>query len=242
MTGHRVFGREGAEFGRGIGFLDAIYGFAITLLVTNIDVPQADEWRDLSQLLGGALGPQLLGFFITFVVIAVFWRHNMVLLSRFTGLDGAIVTANLVTAGLIVLLPFTTQGMSDPDISEYPLPTALYAVNVALVIASQWMTLEIGRARGLLKEHLSREAVRASRIDIIAQLCVFLGSVPVAFLTDPDWARLSWLLMIPIGRITGKWSARLAARDSRDAGADRPSAEDAPSDGGSASPSDPLPS
>src|SRR5690606_21953297 len=123
---------------------------------------------------------------------------------------GPVVTANLVTAGLIVLLPFTTQGISDPEISEYPLPTALYAVNVALAMASQWAMHEIGRVRGLLVERVSPALLRASRIDVLAQMGVFAVSVPIAFLAGSTWAQLSWLLMIPVGRITGKRKERVA--------------------------------
>lgn len=207
-----IFEREGAEFGRGIGFFDAIYGFAITLLVANIDLPAASAWREPAELLDHGLGTQLLGFFISFVVIAIFWRHNTLLLARFIGIDGPVVTANLVTAGLIVLLPFTTQGISDPEISEYPLPTALYAVNVALAMASQWAMHEIGRVRGLLVERVSPALLRASRIDVLAQMGVFAVSVPIAFLAGSTWAQLSWLLMIPVGRITGKRKERVAER------------------------------
>src|SRR5690606_9997728 len=106
VTTHSFFGREGAEFGRGLGFLDAIYGFAITLLVANIDLPPSDAWRDASALLDSGIGTQLLGFLISFVVIALFWRNNTALLAGFRGIDGAVIAANLVLACLIVLIPF----------------------------------------------------------------------------------------------------------------------------------------
>ncbi len=66
------FKREGQEFGRGLGFFDAMYGFAITLLVANIVLPPASDWTSLSKLLAGGLGTQLVGFLISFVVIAMF--------------------------------------------------------------------------------------------------------------------------------------------------------------------------
>ncbi|MBO1900428.1 DUF1211 domain-containing protein [Leucobacter weissii] len=209
----RRFDRDGAEFGRGLGFFDAIYGFAITLLIVNVDLPPAEAWRSLSTLLHAGLGSHLLGFAISFIVIAVFWRNNTALLSRFRGLDGPVIAANLATAGLIVLVPFSTQGISDPETSAYPLATAWYAVNVASAMLSQAVMLEIGRARGLLVDDIPRSAYWASRVDVAAQIAVFLVSIPIAYLLGPVWAQVSWLLLIVVGRITGVWSERIVERD-----------------------------
>ncbi|MFA5607842.1 MAG: TMEM175 family protein [Leucobacter sp.] len=208
----KFFDRDGAEFGRGLGFFDAIYGFAITLLVANIDLPPAEAWRDPSHLLDTGLGTQVLGFLISFVVIAVFWWSNTDLLSRFRGVDGAVTVANLVIACLIVFLPFTTQGISDPTTTEYPLATALYAVNVALAIAAQSAMHEIGRARGLVDEDLPRGAWWAARVDVLAKIGILLLSIPVAYLVGPSWGQLSWLLLFPVGVLTGRWSDRVSRR------------------------------
>lgn len=206
------FGREGAEFGRGLGFFDAIYGFAITLLISNVDLPPADAWNSLGSLLASGVGNQLTGFVVSFVVIAVFWRLNTVMLARFTGFDSAVITANLVTAALVVLIPFTTQGISDPVVSEHPLATALYAVNVALAIASMAVIHEVGRARGLIDDEVPRSARWATRLDELAKVGVFVVSIPVAYLAGANWGQLTWVLMIPVGLLSGRWSARVVAR------------------------------
>lgn len=204
----RVFGRDGAEFGRGLGFFDAIYGFAITLLIANIDPPPPEAWRDLPTLLSSGLGSQLLGFAISFAVIAVFWRHNTVMLARFKAFDGAIITANLVTAALIVFIPFTTQGISDPELAGYPLPTALYAVNVALAIVAQGVMYELGRSRRLLADPVTPAATRALRLDLLAQVTVFALSILLAYTAGPSWAQLSWALLVPIGMLSGRGVGR----------------------------------
>lgn len=206
----RIFDRQGAEFGRGLGFFDAIYGFAITLLVANIDLPSRDAWENPSTLLESGLGSQLLGFLISFVVIAAFWWSNTDLLSRFKGFDSAIIVANLVTVCLVVFIPFTTQGISDPETSDEPLPTALYAVNVALAIASQAVMHEIGRARGLLSEDVPRHAWWAVRVDVLAKIAVLAVSVPIAYLAGAVWAQLTWLLLAPVGIITGRRADRVS--------------------------------
>lgn len=211
MKQRKVFEQDGTVFGRGLGFFDAIYGFAITLLIANVDMPPAQAWSSLSTLLDHGLADQLLGFFVSFVVIAVFWRHNADLLGDFRGMDGVIITMNLAAAALIVLLPFTTQGISDPGVSDYPLATALYAINITLLILSQMALMEVGRARGLLEEQSTPAVRRAIRIDLGAQAGVFLLSIPVAYLIAPEVARLSWLVVLPVvATLTGRWSARVA--------------------------------
>ena len=92
------------EYGRGISFFDAVYGFAITLLVANVDPPSPEEWRTLEGLAGSALGSQLLGLALSFAVIAVFWRVNVLMMRTLRGMDGATVGANLVAMGFILLI------------------------------------------------------------------------------------------------------------------------------------------
>lgn len=207
----RRFVREGAEFGRGLGFFDAIFGFAITLLVVNIEPPPAEAWASLSTLLDHGLGTKLLGFAISFVVIAAFWRANTEILSRFKAIDSAVITSNLFTMGLIVLIPFTTQGIS--EFSDYPLAVSLYACNVALAILSQGITLEVGGARGLLTDVYSPALIRVARIDTLVKVAVFLLSIPVAYLIDPNWAMTAWALLLVLGPILGNWAKRVAQRD-----------------------------
>lgn len=206
------FRREGPEFDRGLGFFDAVYGFAITLLIANVDMPPAEAWQSFGALLDSDLGHELLGFAISFAVIALFWRLNAVTLAGFTGIDGVMIAANLVSAFFIVLIPFTTQGMSEPDITEYPLPTVLYAINIVLLIVSTWMIREVGRVRGLLAEEIPPVVLRASRLDVLAQVGVLLLSIPIAYLVGSSWAQLSWLLLIPVGFATGRWVDRVAKR------------------------------
>ncbi|NLA66423.1 MAG: DUF1211 domain-containing protein [Leucobacter sp.] len=203
------FGREGTEFGRGLGFFDAIFGFAITLLVANIDMPPAEAWSSLSALWSGDLGVQLTGFVISFVVIGAFWKVNTDLISKISGMDSAVIAANLVTAALIVLIPFTTQGISDPRVSDLPLPVALYAVNVAAAIASQFVMFEIARSRGLVTEVLSRRALLVSRLDVLTKVGVFVLSIAVAYLVGPSWAMLCWALLIVVGPAMGRWQQRV---------------------------------
>lgn len=205
----RWFERDGIEFGRGIGFFDAIYAFAITLLVTNLDVPPAEAWRSPSALFGSGLGDQLLGFVISFVVIAAFWRGNASLMSQFRGIDGSVIAANLLSVGLVVLLPFTTQGISESQLSDLPLPTAIYAVNVAAALIALHLVREVGQWRGLLQVPGTVREVWAWRIDLLVQVAVFVVSIPIAFFAGSQWAWMTWALLIIVAPLSGRRVERL---------------------------------
>lgn len=136
VTGDRpdVYERDTAEFDRALSFVDAIFGFSVTLLVTTLDVPPADAWQNLSSLLGSGLGDQLLAFVISFAVVAGFWRSNHRLIRTFRALDAVTLRVLIYLVALVVFIPFTTKAISDPNPAGLPLPTALYAANVGAVV------------------------------------------------------------------------------------------------------------
>lgn len=144
--------RETSEFDRGLSFFDAIYGFAITLLITSLHLPLAQAWRSLSALLGSGILNQLGTFAISFAVIGLFWRLNVRLVQQLREMDQVTITANLVAAAFVILIPFTTRGLTDNRLVEFALPTALYAVNIVAVILSQAVMFQIARHRGLETE------------------------------------------------------------------------------------------
>lgn len=180
-------------------------------------MPRPSAWQDLSTLLSDGVGSQLLGFLISFVVIAVFWRLNVQFLGQLTGMDSAVLSANIVTAGLVIFIPFTTQGISDSATADLPLPTALYAVNITLVILSQMTMLELARRHGLLAIDDPPAARSVAQVDALITPAVFLASIPVAYLVNAELAKYMWLLLAVIAPISGRLSdarirqARIAA-------------------------------
>ncbi len=201
---------DSPEFGRGLSFTDAIYGFAITLLVVNIDVPDASDWESLSTLASSGFFGQLFGFTLSFAVIAVFWRVNFRLVRSISGMTSAVLTANIVGAFFIVLLPFTTQGTSDPGTRDLALPTALYALNVALAAMCQSAMYLIAELQGLTGPVPTRKYLVAQTLQASAVPIVFLVSIPVALAWGPNPARLMWLSLLVIGPLVGRNHTRQA--------------------------------
>ncbi len=212
MSGE-TYARDSSSYDRGLGFFDAVYGFALTLLVTTVDVTGIDEWESLGAFLD-ANGSQLVSFGISFVVIAVFWRHNHQILAKFRAIDGVVIAANVVVMAFVVFIPFTTDAMGNPDLQDLPLPVALYAANIALAVLANATMFQIAARRGLLEQSLSWRARRALLADALVTPAVFLVSIPVTYWAahawdDPSLGQWCWLLLVPIAPFTGRWASRI---------------------------------
>ena len=58
------------------GFCDAVFSIAMTLLILEIDVPSVEalNTNGFSSLLANRI-PSFIGFFVSFIVIALYWAH-----------------------------------------------------------------------------------------------------------------------------------------------------------------------
>ena len=208
----RRYERDTVEFARAVAFFDAVYAIALTLLVVNIDPPEAADWASLDTLLGSGLGWQLLGFAISFAVIAVFWRVNHRIVAGFSALTSGTIIANLVAIAFVVLVPFSTQGISDVDTADEPLAVAVYAVDISLAVLAQSAMFAVARHDGVLGHPLPRRADTIRFIDTLTTPVVFLASIPVAYAFGADWGRYTWATLLVIGPLSGRWADRRIAR------------------------------
>ncbi|WP_313674148.1 TMEM175 family protein [Mycolicibacterium sp.] len=184
------------EFGRALNLIDAIFGFSLTLLVTTLEVPPPDAWTSLRSVLGTGLGGQLLAFAISFVVVAGMWVVNHQVLSSFRALDSATVRTCIYLVALVIFIPFTTKAVSAPDPEDLPLPTAVFAVNVAAIVLATVALVWVGRARGLTDKPLP---VPGLIVHSVAVAAIFLASIPIAYRFGPGTAQKSWLLLLLVG-------------------------------------------
>jgi uncharacterized membrane protein len=221
--------RDTSGYDRALGFFDVIYGFSLTLLIANLDVPPPEAWQSLQHLLSHDVGGQLLGFLISFIVIATFWRTNHALINRLSSLSPAVISANILAAGLVLFIPFSTQGMSDPHTSDLPLPNVVYAVNIAAVMLVQSSVLVLAHRDGLIARPLGGRRLQLQVANALVAPVVFLASIPIAYTWGGDAAKYFWLVLV----ILGPLSARLVQR------AERALTDPSPADPRSSTPSDP---
>lgn len=204
MPTDRRYDKDEIEFARAVTFFDAIFAFAVTLLITTVDDFSPAAWSSPSAL-WAANGSSLTAFAISFVVVVSFWRASHRSVSGLAALNNRVILLNCVVMFGVVLIPFATEALGK---LELPLPVAVYAVVISTTsIMHRAMESQAERA-GLGRIASTPETRRWDWIQAAALPLVFLGSIPVAYLVTPHAAELSWLLLIVLRPL----AARLAAR------------------------------
>jgi TMEM175 potassium channel family protein len=197
------YSREESEFDRAIGFFDATFALALTLLVTTLDVSgDRSVWESLGSL-DDEVGSQFIAFAIAFALIANYWLVHHRLIASFDALDTPVIVANLFLIAAVVLLPFSTEAVGDPEIDDLALPTAVFALDVAA--ASMMLTIIYWLAwkRDLFRSRPRRPELRANLIASAVPAVVFIASIPIAYVASPTAAKLSWLSLLILNRIGG---------------------------------------
>jgi hypothetical protein len=95
---------RGREVSRIEGFSDAVFGFAVTLLVVSLEVPES--FADLQRILIG-----FPAFAVTFVVICWVWYEHYLLFRRYDLEDGITVTLNCLLLFIVVFYAYPMKFM-----------------------------------------------------------------------------------------------------------------------------------
>lgn len=178
-------------------FSDAVFAIAITLLALEIRLPEGESLLSDSQILDqiGGIWHRYLGYFISFMVIGIFWmahHRKFRLIKRY---DARLMMLNLLMLMVIAFIPFPTS-----LISEYPgtVPTIFYAATMIvgeLMLGLTWWYASHNNR--LTDPRLDAKQRRRQFINPLATSLVFLFSIGVAFIF-PDLAKLSWMLILPV--------------------------------------------
>jgi|GEM_PF-866404 len=208
MSERGRFHRDDLEFARAVTFFDAIFAFAVTLLITTVDDFSPAAWSSLSAL-EETNGPSLLAFTISFVVVVSFWRANHREVTRFMALDDRILVLNCMVMFGVVLIPFTTEALGKLDL---PLPVAIYAVVISATYLMQFFVVLDADRRGMRGTRMTPRQLRWSIVDAVILPLVFLGSIPVAYLASPHWAQRCWISLAIIFPIVGMLETASARR------------------------------
>lgn len=182
------------EFSRALAFSDGVFAFAVTLLVTGLDVPKGLHGPDLEHQLWEALkdlSPNFVSYGISFAVIGLMWLHHHRLFSRFRALDTTALWLNLVSLAFIVLIPFSTNVLG--EYGDEAVGVSLYALNIAAATAAYTVLWLYGLHRGMLGETLTRRQIRLELLSRSMILSGFLLSIPIAFVST-GFAKWFWAI------------------------------------------------
>jgi uncharacterized membrane protein len=184
-------------------FSDAVMAIAITLLAIDLRLPEEEHLtsnRDLLMQLVGLL-PHIIAFVVSFTVIGIYWLAHHRMFRYIDGFDNTLLVLNLVFLFCVALLPFLTALVGHHG--GLPLATALYASGLsAMGFASARLWVHAVNRRLVTPSVTPALASYMKWRGLLAPI-VFLGSVPLAFVSPPA-AQLSWLLLKPAQHILGR--------------------------------------
>jgi uncharacterized membrane protein len=142
--------------------IDAIYAFSMTLLVTTISVPpkymQEDYSAPVKDLVQNVF-PDLVHYFIAFIILALFWYFEHQRFRHLAHLDRPLLVLNIASLAFVCLIPFTTNVAGDFPLDYYG--AILFEMNIfviGLIALFQW--IYIGRQKDDLMPELSRIRIR----------------------------------------------------------------------------------
>lgn len=196
--------RGGVEYGRIIGFFDATFAVASTLLVTTLN-PGRGGWANWSVFARTESGP-LFAFALSFTVIVWFWWTNHRFVSTLDSISPHYVAVTLLMLAFVVLIPFSSEGLGTYRGDAGQVATVVYAVNVALASLLGLVGFLVAVHDGLFRRPLPREVVRTRVVVMIDTPIVFLLSVPIALLWSSDAAHYCWIALIPTGVLARRWA------------------------------------
>lgn len=200
MPERRRYDKDELEFARAVTFFDAIFAFAVTLLITTVDDFSPQAWSSLSAL-KEANGPSLIAFAISFVVVVSFWRGNHSAVAGLAALNSRVILLNCVVMFGVVLIPFATEAMGKLDL---PLPVAVYAVVISGTALLHQLMEDQAELAGLSRTSRTPRRWRMDWIQSLVMPVVFLGSIPLAYLVSPSTAQLSWLSLLILEPLVGR--------------------------------------
>lgn len=189
--------RTGREVSRVEGFSDAVFGFALTLLVVSLEVPESFD--DMKAILAG-----FVPFALMFALICWIWYEHYAFFRRFDAEDPLTITLNCVLLFIVLFFvyplkfvfsnvvnviagsPFAFRSMSDFD---NRLLLSVYSagfVGIMLVFTTLYWNAFKKREALQLSERDAFEAWAGARTHAIS-LSVGIVSIAMAWLLPSPW-------------------------------------------------------
>lgn len=124
-------------------FSDGVFAVAITLLILNIGLPEADKLMD-DAALWQALSdrwPAFLAYVISFLTIGVMWLNHHRLFTHIKRTNTPLMFINLLLLLIIVFIPFPTSLLADYIHSPNDHAAAVFYSGICLLMACCFNTL-----------------------------------------------------------------------------------------------------
>jgi uncharacterized membrane protein len=215
MSGTVATWNEGIGKSRLESLSDAIFAFAMTLLVISLSepvIPKGDA-PELLPVLISNMYSEFLILTIAFFILAGYWLSHHRILRSIDYIDDRLIWLNILLLFFIVLIPFTTAISGD----YYMVLEAVLLFHINLLCASVLLTLiwlYIRAHCGYLTKDEEPETglariERAGRYRALATPAVTVLAIVVSFV-NPAMSMLCYLLIPVIMVVTGRFNPQMS--------------------------------
>jgi uncharacterized membrane protein len=174
-------------------FSDAVMAIAITLLALDLKLPEIDPVHVMTEVPRqlAALRPTFLTFFISFVVIGIYWISHHRYFTYIKRYDVRLMMFNLIFLFFIICMPFVANLLG--RYTSVPVVLILYSLAVAALGTSMALIWWYAAKQHFIADELDAEEVRTINVRLYAAPIMFLLSVPFAFISSTAVVLVWWL-------------------------------------------------
>jgi uncharacterized membrane protein len=201
---------EGGGIGleRLIFFSDAVFAIAITLLVLDVKIPEIPDGLETTELPGqvAALVPNILAYFISFMIISVFWIVHHGTFAYIRRYDHRLLWLNLYLLLFVAFLPFPAALLAQYGNTFFAFTFyAAFQIIISSLLTLIW--IYAARDRKLVDPDLDITVIRQRFFRDLLPPLIFAASIVVAR-CNVNVAFAVWFLTAFTRRSTAKIGAR----------------------------------
>lgn len=173
---------------------DAIFAFAMTLLILSIKVPSINP-RLAQDLLASALiklWPEFVAYIISFIVITIFWLNHSNSFNHIERVDPTLMIFNTLFLITVVIIPFSTNLAGDYE--NVQTAVFFYEANIFLAgLFAAWAWWYATAKHRLVAHDLDVKHIKVTRRAIAVIPLISLVAMGLSFLS-PLGSLLTYLL------------------------------------------------
>ena len=164
-------------------FSDGVFAIAITLLIIEVAVPEAEHGALWDELVDA--WPQFAAYAVSFFVIGIMWVNHHALVDLARTVDRAFLFLNLLLLLFVVTIPFTTALLADyiREGDNAKVAAAIYGASLfGCSIGFQAIWAWIARHSGGLAVELPADRIRSTWARFGIGLLIYLATIGLAFM------------------------------------------------------------
>lgn len=179
-------------------FSDAVIAIAMTLLIIEIKAPHIQNHSDAAVMESlSELIPKFIAFFISFFVIAIYWKSHHHLFGHLKSFTPKLLWLNIAFLLSIVLMPFSSAFYSENF--GLNVPYAFYCINISITgLLNCWLVRYIASGKANLSTVAGNTNWRRYyTYRSLVPPFVFLFSMLLSFYSA-GLSRLSFIVIFPL--------------------------------------------